>query len=76
MLTNRVGREFEKSSSEITEIIIPTAFVTCPVFIRTELLITTANNLRVAEASITRGGDVYKVEVGVTSPSKHKFRYA
>jgi sugar lactone lactonase YvrE len=60
----------------IAEIIIPTAFVTCPVFIGTELLITTAKDSRVAEDSVARGGDVYKVDVGVTGPSKHKFRYA
>lgn len=60
----------------IAEILIPTAFVTCPVFIGTELLITTAKDPRVAGESIEKGGDVYKVDVGITGPSKHKFRYA
>jgi sugar lactone lactonase YvrE len=59
----------------IAEINLPTAFVTCPVFIGTELLITTCRDSRVSDDSVARGGDVYKVDVGVTGPSKYKFRY-
>lgn len=58
----------------VAEIIIPTAFVTCPVFIGTELLITTCKDSRATVDSVERGGDVYKVDVGVTGPEKHKFR--
>ena len=58
----------------IAEITIPTPLVTCPVFVETKLLITTSGVKGMEGDSIERGGDVYMVDVGVTGPSKHKFR--
>jgi len=58
----------------IAEIILPTKFVTCPVFIGNQLLITTCADKSITTESVEKGGDVYMVDVGVTGPAKHKFR--
>jgi len=58
----------------IGEILLPTAFVTAPVFIGSELLITTCEDTRATTNTVARGGDVYKVDVHVTGPAQHKFR--
>jgi sugar lactone lactonase YvrE len=57
----------------IGEVIVPTLYVTCPAFIGTELLITTRGDPGIAESSIERGGDVYKVDVRVRGALKHGF---
>lgn len=56
------------------EVILPASYVTCPLFIGTELLITTRGDPNIAEYSTRRGGDVYKVDVGVRGTLTHEFR--
>ncbi|KAH6664664.1 hypothetical protein B0J14DRAFT_706417 [Halenospora varia] len=57
----------------VGEVILPTAFVTCPVFVGTELLITTRGDPGREGDSIERGGDVYMVDVGVRGAMKRDF---
>jgi sugar lactone lactonase YvrE len=57
----------------IGEIELPTAYVTCPVFVGTQLYIVTARDRNVKEEGIRRGGDVYVVDVSVLGVSKHEF---
>lgn len=58
----------------IGEVCLPTAYVTCPAFAGTELVITTARDPTVEEEGIKRGGDVYLVDVGVRGAPKHNFK--
>jgi sugar lactone lactonase YvrE len=58
----------------VGELALPTAYVTCPLFIGKDLIVTTAGNPAEKEAGITRGGDVYRVTVGVGGVSKFKFK--
>ncbi|ORY68410.1 regucalcin like protein [Pseudomassariella vexata] len=58
----------------VGEVCLPTAYVTCPIFVGTELVITTARNPKVQKEGIERGGDLYIVDVGITGPAKHEFR--
>jgi sugar lactone lactonase YvrE len=57
----------------IGEVILPTAYITCPAFVKDELLITTRGDPAITENSTKRGGDVYKVCVGVLGVPKHEF---
>ncbi|KAL4946682.1 hypothetical protein BDV06DRAFT_182085 [Aspergillus oleicola] len=61
----------------IGEISLPTRNITCPVFVGTELFITTAkddtNDDQFPE-SIRYGGNLYKIDVGVQGQPKHEFR--
>ncbi|OJJ45857.1 hypothetical protein ASPZODRAFT_26466 [Penicilliopsis zonata CBS 506.65] len=57
----------------VGEIVLPTSYVTCPVFQGTEMVITTARDPEVKDEGIARGGDVYKVDVGVEGLPKHEF---
>lgn len=59
--------------SAIGEVNLPTAYVTCPAFAGTELVITTARDPTVEEEGTKRGGDVYCVDVGVKGAPKHEF---
>ncbi|KAL4929140.1 SMP-30/gluconolactonase/LRE family protein [Aspergillus undulatus] len=61
----------------VGEILLPTRNITCPVFVGTELFITTAkddtNDNQLPE-SIRYGGNVYKVDVGIQGLPKYEFR--
>ncbi|KAH8651193.1 regucalcin like protein [Xylariales sp. PMI_506] len=57
----------------IGEVCLPTSYVTCPVFVGTELVITTARDPTVEEEGIKRGGDVYRVDVGVRGAPRFEF---
>lgn len=61
----------------IGEILLPTRNITCPAFVGTELFITTAkddtNDDQFPE-SISHGGHLYKVDVGVRGQSRYEFR--
>jgi sugar lactone lactonase YvrE len=62
----------------IGEVSLPTRNITCPVFVGTELFITTAKDTIDDEQfpnSIRYGGRVYKVDVGIRGQPKNEFRY-
>lgn len=56
----------------IGEVVLPTAYVTCPVFVGKELIITTARDPLVGDTGIKRGGDVYRINVGVSGLPKYE----
>ncbi|KAK2761339.1 hypothetical protein FQN54_001861 [Arachnomyces sp. PD_36] len=60
----------------IAEISLPTRGITCPVFVGTELFITTAQDGEGDKFpdSARYGGRMFRVEVGVEGKPKHKFR--
>lgn len=57
----------------VGEVVLPTAYVTCPVFVGSDLVITTARDPSVQEGGTKRGGDVYRVHVGVRGLPKYEF---
>lgn len=57
----------------VGEVALPTAYVTCPVFLGSDLVITTARDPSVQDSGIKRGGDVYRVHVGVRGLPKYEF---
>ncbi|KAF7597269.1 hypothetical protein BBP40_008111 [Aspergillus hancockii] len=62
----------------IGEVSLPTRNVTCPVFVGTDLFITTAKDTIDDEQfpnSIRYGGRVYKVDVGIRGKPKNEFRF-
>lgn len=63
----------------IGQIDLPTRNPTCPVFVGTELFITSAKDERDDERlpqSVRYGGRVFRVDVGVRGVAKHEFRFA
>ena len=59
----------------IGEVLYPTRCITCPVFIGTELWVTTASEGDAKEVESAKyGGAVFKVDVGVTGVKEFKFR--
>lgn len=60
----------------IADISLPTRGITCPVFVGTELFITTAQDGEPEKfpESARNGGNVFRVDVGVRGKPKHKFR--
>ncbi|KAE8352626.1 hypothetical protein BDV28DRAFT_148866 [Aspergillus coremiiformis] len=61
----------------IGEVSLPTRNITCPIFVGTELFITTAKDDTDDEQfpnSIRYGGRVYKVDVGIRGKPKNEFR--
>lgn len=60
----------------LAEISLPTKGITCPVFVGTELFITTGQDSEGEPESARYGGRVFRVDVGVRGKPKHKFRFA
>lgn len=58
----------------VGELVLPTAYVTCPVFVGTDIVVTTARDPEGGDSGIKRGGDVYRVNVGVGGLSKYEFK--
>lgn len=67
----------DPAGNTIGKVHLPTAYVTCPLFVDTKLVITTARDPdhkgETEDGGMRRGGDLYEVDVGVKGVPRHEF---
>lgn len=67
----------DPAGNTIGKVHLPTAYVTCPLFVDTRLVITTARDPdhkdETKDCGIRRGGDVYEVDVNYKGVTRHEF---